>query len=152
MTPNYTLHRISSSAIVARIIFCNLPPPPRRGISMKLMKVNQSGDWVNWPNPPPPPYPLSNMLSNFRPPFEFKKRVYQFCDKCRFFVRIRSFLLTLDTINILCQVYSDFCSNEIIFIPTRSFTDVEMIKLFYLSRHLNKVSYKSQEKLKHSNK
>ena len=42
----------------------------------------------------------------------------------RIFVRMRRFLLTLGTIDILCFVYSHFCANEIIFrVCKQSFTE-----------------------------
>ena len=37
------------------------------------------------------------------------------CDECIFFIRMRRFLLTSETIDILCLVYSNFYTKKIIF-------------------------------------
>ena len=60
-------------------------------------------------------------------------------DKCIFFVQIRRLLLTLETTDNLCLVYSNVCANEIIFkVLKQLFTD------YFSCRDLSKLSLKYQ--------
>ena len=85
-----------------------------------------------------PLYILSNTLNrinvsklNFKKLSCIRKLYIQYCFhygsyKCIFFVRKREFFLTLDTIDILCLVYSNFCANKILFkVRKRLFMDNE---------------------------
>ena len=46
------------------------------------------------------------------------------CNKCIFFDGMRRFLLPLNTIDIICLIYSNICGNKIVFNANkRSFTD-----------------------------